>query len=157
VRILVVGSVALAVWTASASAETTLAFERADGTAIHFPKGTRAWCARDGLHVVTLGAIRDSRWELGIPRKNVRSGRVLPFSTARPNGVEIFVFDAKTKNEASEGAEGTRGRVQVHRAVCVRGARLVIGISGVIASEFSDGKPVRASGTFEGRVGAPPH
>jgi hypothetical protein len=156
VRILVVASVVLAVCVASASAATTLAFKRADGTAIRFAKGTRAWCAHDGLHVITLGGIRYSRWLLSIPRKNARSGQVLPFSTARPNGVEIFVFDAKTRNEASEGAEGTRGRVQVWRAACLRGASLIIGVSGVIASELSDGKPVRVSGTFEGRVGTPP-
>jgi hypothetical protein len=156
VRILVVAPVVLAVCVASASAATTLAFKRADGTALRFPADARAWCARDGLHVVTPGTTRESRWQLSIPRKNVRSGRMLPFSTARPNGVEIFVFDAKTHNEASDGAEGSHGRVQVWRAACLRGARLLIGVSGVVASELSDGKPVRVSGTFEGRVGTPP-
>jgi hypothetical protein len=31
-----------------------------------------------------------------------------------------------------------------------------IGLSGTIASEFSDGKPVRVSGTYRGRIGSRP-
>lgn len=140
----------------SAGAATTLVFRRADGSAIALPKTVRTWCDGDGLHAVGFGTIRQSHWQLGIARKNVRSGAVLPWSWRRPNGVELFVFDAKTRNEASEGAEGSHGRVVVQRASCVRGARIVIPASGVLASEFSDGKPVRVSGTFVGRLGTRP-
>jgi hypothetical protein len=147
---------AVAVCAASASAATTLVFRRADGSAITFPKTVRTWCDTGGLHAVGFGTIGQSHWQLGIARMNVRSGRVLPYSWQRPNGVELFVFDAKTRNEASEGAEGSHGRVEPRRASCARGARVEIAVSGVIASEFSDGKPVRVSGTFVGRVGARP-
>jgi hypothetical protein len=108
------------------------------------------------LHAAVFGTLRQSRWEFGIARTKVRSGAVLPYSWMRPNGVALFVFDEKTRNEASEGAEGSRGRVELRRASCARGAQVVITVSGVLASEFSDGKPVRISGTFSGRVGKGP-
>jgi hypothetical protein len=78
------------------------------------------------------------------------------FSWRAANGIGIFVFDAKTHNEASEGAEGSRGVVTLRRATCRRGGSLEIGVSGTIASEFGDGKPVRVSGTYRGTVGSAP-
>lgn len=140
----------------SAHAATTLAFRRTDGSAITLPTTVRTWCDGDGLHAVGFGTIRQSHWQLGIARKNVRSGLLLPYSWKRPNGIELFVFDGKTKNEASEGAEGSHGRVALRHASCTRGARVVIDVSGVLASEFSDRKPVRVSGRFVGRVGPRP-
>lgn len=140
----------------SANAATTLVFRRPDGSAITLPKTVRTWCDGDGLHAVGFGTIRQSHWQLGIARKNVQSGLVLPYSWKRPNGIELFVFDGKTKNEASEGAEGSHGRVALRHASCGRGARVVVDVSGVLASEFFDGKPVRASGTFSGRIGPRP-
>jgi len=38
----------------------------------------------------------------------------------------------------------------------VRASLVRIGLSGTIASEFSDGKPVRMSGTYRGRIGSRP-
>jgi hypothetical protein len=156
VRIIALTLVALAVLAGSANAATTLVFRRVDGSAITFPKTVRTWCDGDGLHAVGFGTIRQSHWQLGIARKNVRSGLQLPYSWTRANGVELFVFDAKTRNEASEGAEGSRGRVKIRRASCARGARVAIDVFGTLASEFSDRKPVRVSGTFVGRIGTRP-
>ena len=102
------------------------------------------------------GRIRQSRWQLQIARKHVHPGRVLGFSWRHANGIGIFVYDAKTRNEASEGAEGSRGKVVLRRASCRRGHVVEIGLSGTIASEFSDGKPVRVSGTYRGRIGSRP-
>jgi hypothetical protein len=141
---------------ATSAAADGLVFRRADGSAIDFPGPVRTWCDRDGLHVATVGTIRQSRWELGIARASVRSGRVWRFSWEHPNGVEVFVFDAKTRNEASDGPEGSHGRVLLRRATCARGGRVEIGLSGVIASEFFDGKDIRVSGAFVGRVGPRP-
>jgi hypothetical protein len=131
-------------------------FRRADGSAIVFPRDLRAWCDRTSLNVATAGTIRQSHWELAVSRKHVHSGRVVRFSWLRENGVIIFVYDVKTRNEASQGAEGSRGIVRLRRATCRRGGSLVIELSGTIASEFSDGKPVRVSGTYRGRVGPRP-
>jgi hypothetical protein len=132
-------------------------FRRADGSAIVFPRAVRAWCGRKNLNVLTVGRIRQSRWQLAVARKHVRSGHVIRFSWRDANGIRIFVFDAKTHNEASEGAEGSHGVVTLRRATCRRGGVVEIGLSGTIASEFSDGKPVRMSGTYRGRIGSRPY
>ncbi len=141
---------------ASAAAAGSPLFRRADGSAIIFPGAVRAWCDTKSLNVISLGGIRQSRWQLEVARKSVRPGAVIRFSWRRANGIGIFIFDAKTHNEASEGAEGSSGVVTLRRATCRRGGSLEIGLSGTIASEFSDGKPVRVSGAYRGTVGSPP-
>jgi hypothetical protein len=117
----------------------------------------RAWCDGKRLNVITLTRrLQQSRWQLEIARTHVRAGGVVRFSWRRTNGIGVFVFDAKTHNEASEGAEGSHGVVTLRRAKCRRGAPVEIGLSGTIASEFSDGKPVRVSGTYRGTIGSRP-
>lgn len=146
----------LLVLAGSASAGSGLVFRRADGSPIAFPRAVRTWCESDGLHIATLATLKQSRWELHIAKGSVRSGRTLAFSWERPNGVGIFVFDAKTKNEASEGAEGSHGRVLLRRATCARRGRIAIRLTGLIASEFFDDKRIAVSGTYQGNVGPPP-
>jgi hypothetical protein len=151
------GVALLLVLAGSAAAADSPLFRRADGSAIVFPGTVRAWCDTKNLNVFSLAQkLRQSRWEVQIARKQVRPGRVIRFSWRRENGIGVFVYDAKTHNEASQGAEGSRGVVTLRRATCRRGAALEIGLSGTIASEFSDGKPVRISGTYRGNVGARP-
>jgi hypothetical protein len=107
--------------------------------------------------VVTLTrSLKQSRWELEIARTHVHPGRVVRFNWRDTNGIGVFIFDAKTHNEASEGAEGSHGLVTLQRATCRLGAVVEIGLSGTIASEFSDGKPVRVSGTYRGTIGSRP-
>jgi hypothetical protein len=132
-------------------------FRRTNGSAIVFPGEVRAWCDGKRLNVFSLArTVRQSRWQLEIARKQVHPGRVIRFSWRRANGIGIFVFDAKAHNEASEGAEGSHGMVTLRRATCLRGHVVEIGLSGTIASEFSDGKPIRMSGTYRGRIGSRP-
>lgn len=150
------GIALLLVLAGAAAASTSPLFRRADGTAIVFPGAVRAWCDAKSLNVLTPGRIRDSRWQLEVVRTSVHTGRVVRFSWRRENGIGIFVFDAKTHNEASQGAEGSRGVVTLRRATCLRGGSLEIALSGTIASEFFDGKPVRVSGTYRGTVGSAP-
>ena len=140
----------------SAAASDGPLFRRADGSAIVFPETVRAWCDGKSLNVLSLGRIRQSRWQLEVARTSVHAGRVVRFSWRRENGIGIFVFDAKTHNEASEGAEGSRGVVTLRRATCRRGGSLEISLSGTIASEFFDGRSVTVSGTYRGTVGSPP-
>jgi hypothetical protein len=83
-------------------------------------------------------------------------GRLVRFSWRRENGIVVFVYDGKTRNEASQEGGGSRGAVTLRRATCKRGGALAISLSGTIASEFSDRKPVRVSGSYRGRVGPPP-
>jgi hypothetical protein len=141
----------------SAAAADSPLFRRANGSAIIFPGAARAWCDASRLNVATVARrIRQSHWELEVARRRVRSGSVVHFSWRHANGIGIFVFDGKTRNEASEGAEGSHGVVTLRRGTCRRGGVVEIGLSGTIASEFSDGKPIRVSGTYRGTIGPRP-
>ena len=146
----------LLVLTGSAAASDSPLFRRANGSAIVFPSAVRAWCGSQRLNVFSLARIRQSRWQLQIARRHVHSGHVVRFSWRRENGIGIFVYDAKTRNEASQGAEGSHGTVTLRRATCRRGHMVEIALSGTIASEFSDGMPVRVSGIYRGRIGSRP-
>jgi hypothetical protein len=150
------GVALLLAFAGSAAVSDSPRFRRADGSAIVFPGPVRAWCDGKSLNVLNLGRLRQSRWQLEVAREGVRPGGVIRFSWHRANGIGVFVFDAKTHNEASEGAEGSRGVVTLRRATCRRGGPLEIDLSGTIASEFFDGTPVRVSGTYRGTVGSPP-
>jgi hypothetical protein len=141
----------------SAAASDSPLFRRANGSAIVFPGTVRAWCDAKRLNLFSLAPkLRQSRWQLQIARKHVHPGRVVRFSWRHANGIGIFVYDAKTRNEASEGAEGSHATVTLRRASCRLGHMVEIGLSGTIASEFSDGKPIRVSGTYRGRIGSRP-
>lgn len=148
---------ALLLAVAGPAATSSPVFRRADGSAIVFPGTVRAWCDAKRLEVVSVGRIRQSRWQLEVARKRLQPGHTVSFSWRRANGIGIFLFDAKTHNEASEGAEGSHGVLTLRRATCRRGRSLEIGVSGTIASEFSDGTPIRVSGTYRGTVGSAPH
>jgi len=141
---------------AAAGTGSNLSFDRQDGSRISFPGAVRAWCDRDALHVVTLGRIRESRWQLGLARKTMHPGQVIDFTWSRTHGVELFVFDAKTTNEASESAEGSRGHVVLRRTSCSVGGTFEVAVSAVIASEFSDGTRIRVRGVLGGRIGTRP-
>ena len=141
----------------SAAGSDSPLFRRANGSAVVFPGAVRAWCGVKRVNVFSLArTIRQSRWQLQIARKHLHPGRVVRFSWRRENGIVIFVYDAKTRNEASDGAEGSHGTVTLRRASCRLGHEVEIGLSGTIASEFSDGKPIRVSGTYRGRIGSRP-
>jgi hypothetical protein len=107
--------------------------------------------------VVTLGPIGRSRWQFSVARTGLHPGRTIDFTWRRPRGIELFVFDAATKNEVSAGAEGSHGHVVLQRTTCSRGGAFEIALSAVIASEFFDGTRIRASGTVQGKIGSQPH
>src|SRR5919198_1578762 len=154
-RVVLSGALLLVV--AGSAATNSPLFRRANGSAIVFPGTVRAWCNAKSLEVASLGPrLLQSRWQLEVARKSLQEGHAVSFSWRRASGIGIFVFDAKTHNEASEGAEGSRGVVTLRRATCQRGGSLEIGVSGTIASEFGDGKPIRISGTYRGTVGSAP-
>ena len=142
--------------TATAQSDSSLTFRRQDGSRIAFPGAVRAWCENGALYVVTLGRINESRWQLGVARAAFRSGHTVTFTWRRRHGVELFVYDARTENEAAELAEGSRGRVVIRHATCTRGKAVEITMSAVLASEFFDGKPIRGSGTLSTKIGGRP-
>ena len=151
--------VAISASAGSSATETnsSITFHRRDGSRIVFPGAVRAWCERDSLYVVTLGWTNQSRWQLSIARKALAPRRTVVFTWEQARGITFFVFDAQTRNEASESAEGSRGRVVIRRATCARGGVLEIAVSAVIASEFFDGPRIRASGVLKATIGARPH
>ena len=142
----------------SSSAETnpSISFHRQDGSRILFPGAVRAWCERDALNVVTLGKTNQSRWQLSVARKALVPRRTVVFTWEKARGITLFVFDARTRNEASESAEGSRGRVVLRRATCARGGALEIAVSALIASEYFDGSKIRASGLLMAKIGSRP-
>jgi len=150
------GAALLLATVSSAAASESPVFQRADGSPIVFAGSVRAWCDAKNLNILNLARIQQSRWQLEIARARIRPGGVVVFSWRRANGIGVFVFDAKTHNEASEGAEGSHGVVTLRRATCRRGGSLEIGLSGTIASEFFGGKPITVSGGYHGTVGSPP-
>lgn len=141
---------------ASGAADGGLVFRRSEGSQIAFPGTVRAWCDREALHVASPGTLRQSRWEFSATRRGAHPKRSIPFVWERRGAAEIFVFDARTHNEASSEAEGTRGRVTFRKVACERGSALEFRVDATIGSEFSDGKPVTVAGTFVGRVSSPP-
>ena len=68
----------------------------------------------------------------------------------------LFVYDARTRNEASSDAEGTSGRITFRKAACKRGSALEFRVEATLGSEFGDGTPITVIGTFVGRVSARP-
>ena len=136
---------------------SSIGFHRQDGSQIAFPGAVRAWCERDALYVVTLGRPTQSRWQLSVARKALVPRRTVVFTWEQARGITLFVFDARTRNEASESAEGSRGHVVIRRATCARGGAVEIAVSALIASEFFDGSRIRASGVLKARIGARPH
>jgi hypothetical protein len=151
--------VAISARAGSSAAETTssISFHRQDGSPIAFPGAVRAWCERDVLYVVTFGRTNQSRWQLSVARKALVPRRTVVFTWEQTRGITLFVFDARTRNEASESAEGSRGRVVLPRATCSRGGALEIAVSALLASEFVDGPRIRASGVLKAKIGARPH
>jgi hypothetical protein len=63
-----------------------------------------------------------------------------------------FAGSAAAAESLSSGAP--TAAASSSRAPCARGAR--IQLSGTLASELSDGTPVRMSGSYRGRIGSQP-
>ena len=166
-RLLLVGAtlVGAGATLVSTSAPT---FRRSDGTAIRFAAPIRVWCGRwepdvpvRSLHVGALPARRGSSyWMLTAVLRDVRAHPRVRFPIGfvwnRPKGAEIFVYDARTKNEASSETEEAHGTVEFSQVGCRRGQRVQLTVHGVLGSEFFDGKKVRSDGTVRGVVGATP-
>ena len=80
----------------------------------------------------------------------------LGFVWNRPKGVEIFVYDRRTKNEASSETEEAGGTITFSRLTCQKGSVVRFDVNGVLGSEFFDGKRIRIGGTFRGVIGRAP-
>ncbi|HEX2190666.1 MAG TPA: hypothetical protein VHG51_17280 [Longimicrobiaceae bacterium] len=134
-----------------------LVFERADGSRVQFSGTPRVWCGvwEEGvvgaqtLHV-RLGSAAGPRWELRAVIPQVYTGQPIAFPNTfvwdDPRGAEIFVLDAP--NELSTGTPGSSGSITFERLDCAGTGGVRFRIDAVIGSEFGDGAPIAASGTF---------
>jgi hypothetical protein len=101
-----------------------------------------------------------SYWSLSTVLRDARPGRVLRFPVGfvytRPRKAQLFVYDAKTRNELSSEDEDSRGTVVFSKVGCKPGQTVAFRVRGTLGSEFSDGKPISVNGSFRGTVGKPP-
>ena len=145
------------------AAEARLVFKRADGSVIRFAGTPRAWCgpwesdvARPSVHVA-LGT-GTHHWQLSAVRRDLKIGRRIRFPNDfvwnRPRGALLFVADGA--NEASTAEEESSGSMKFSRQSCRRGGVVAFSIQAIIGSEFSDGAPVRVSGTYRRQVSEQP-
>jgi len=150
---------------------TPLTFRRASGSRIVFRGEIRSWCgawsdesSARSLHIAVLR--RDGRdfarpyWHLAAVLRDVERGRVVRvpvgFTESRPRSAAVFVCDTATRNEASSEEEESHGRISFASVRCNLGSAVGFTIEASLGSEFGDGKPIRASGTFRGVIGRPP-
>lgn len=155
--------VAVLLLAAAPAAEAGLVFKRPGGSEIQFAGSPRVWCgpwddevARSSVHVALRNARRG--WELSAVRRDlVPGGRIeFPndFVSKHPRGALFFAFDGAI--EASSAEEESSGSMVFSRLNCRPGGVVEFSIDAVLGSELFNGKPVRVSGTYRGRVSSPP-
>jgi N-acetylneuraminic acid mutarotase len=155
-----------------ASADAGLLFRRANGSRIVFRGRVRAWCGAWNdpgsprtLHVAVLR--RDGApgfalpyWHVSAVASDLARRTVIRFpvgiNESHPRGAFVFATDALTRNEASTEEEEARGSLSFAPVRCALGNPVRFTISATMGSEFGDGKPIRANGTYEGTIGDRP-
>ena len=146
--------------------QNRLVFRREDGSEIEMPGRPIAWCGPDDVRpgtVLQVAAIdgvkrtsdeRFSYWYVWAVPEDVEEGESISFPLPRAwddaRGVQIFVGDSVTDNEASTSGEDSSGQISFSQATCEIGAPIEFTVDAVIDSEFYDGDPVKANGTFRG-------
>jgi hypothetical protein len=153
-------------------AQNRLVFRRVDGSEIEMPGRPIAWCGPDDvrpgtvLQVAAIDGVKRtsdewfSYWYVWAVPEDVEEGESISFPLPRAwddeRGVQIFVGDSVTENEASTSGEDSSGQISFSQASCEIGAPIEFTVDAVIDSEFFDGDPVRAEGTFRGVLEPPP-
>src|SRR5262245_53834574 len=124
---------AIAIVGLAGAATSQLSFRRADGSAIAFAGRIYVWCGRwepdvrqPAVHVLLLPSRRGRAYwfvsgVLRDVRKQTRVTFPVGFAWNHPRGAELFVYDQRTKNEASSETEEARGAVAFSRLSCTRG------------------------------------
>jgi hypothetical protein len=156
------------------SAPNALIFRRADGSEIEMQGKPLVWCGPwndeipdQAIQVAAIGDVQRkpgqeffSYWQLWAIPGDVQAGSAVRFpgdyTFDDPRGVVLFVGDTETENESSTEGEDSHGRIVFSHASCDVGDPVEFTIDAVIDSEFFDGKPITARGTFRGVVGDPP-
>jgi len=152
----------------------TPAFERGAGGEISFEGSPDTWCGPFGgvgptplpdetLYVLhgRVTARQSPAWALRAVVDDIEVGRTYSLPSPygddveKPAGFALYVRDGGTV-EASSTSERSRGTLRFEELSCERGETIEFRISGTIGSEFLDGEPVHAEGTFRDVVGTRP-
>jgi hypothetical protein len=152
--------------------QNRLVFRRVDGSEIEMSGRPIAWCGPDDsipgtvLQVAAIMGLKRtedewfSYWHVWAIPADVAEGKPISFPPPRAwgdeRGVQIFVGDSATENEASTSGEDSGGEIVFSQASCKVGAPIEFTVDAVIDSEFFDGDPVKAEGTFRGVLEPPP-
>ncbi len=159
-RVPLIALLALVVWPDVAAADlrvtSTVAFTRADGSAVQFAQNLRVWCGpwerdvpRRTLHI-RAGAPGGPSWQLSAVVADVRRRPVVRFPHSfvwnRPTGAQLFAVDGD--NEASSSEEEASGRISFGRVRCGRRLAVRFRVRAVLGSELFEGDPLTMSGSF---------
>jgi hypothetical protein len=129
---------------------------RGDGSTVSFARQVRVWCGPwesdvrvPSIHV-RVGAGATPRWELHAVLADVKRHPVVRFPNSfvfdHPRGAQFFATDGT--NELNSDGEDSSGRVTFDRVRCGRHARIAFRVNATVDSEFSDGEPLKVSGSF---------
>ena len=159
-RLLLIGLLGLLAWpevsAAGLSVTNTVAFTRADGSAVPFAPSLRVNCGpwergvpRRTLHI-RVGVRGGPFWQLRVVVADVKRRPVVRFPHSfvfnRPTGAEVFAFDPD--NEASSAEEEASGRISFGAVRCGRRLAVRFRVRAVLGSEFFDGEPLTMRGSF---------
>ncbi len=155
--------------TETPAVQNELVFTRADQSIISFASGASlyVWCGpweeglilAPSLHVVLYGpAPEDHAWRLEAVLADVRLGQPLTFPNEfiwdHPKGVQLFVHDHP--NEATTNLGNAAGSITFEQLRCGSDGFVQFSVDATLASEYSDGTPIRMKGRFRAPIGQPP-
>jgi hypothetical protein len=159
-RVLLVALLAFLVWPEASAADlrvtSTVAFTRADGSAVKFAQNLRVWCGpwerdvpRRTLHI-RAGAPAGPRWQLDAVVADVRRRPLVRFPHSfvfdQPTGAQLFAVDGE--NEVSSSEEEASGRISFERIRCGRRLAVRFRVRAVLGSELFGGEPLTMRGSF---------
>jgi hypothetical protein len=159
-RLPVIALLALVVWPDVAAADlrvtSTVAFVRADGSAVQFAQNLRVWCGRWEREVprrtlhIRAGAPEGPFWQLNAVVADVRRRSVVRFPHSfvwdRPTGAQLFAVDGD--NEVSSSEEEASGQISFGTVRCGRRLAVQFRVRAVLGSEFLEGDVLTTRGSF---------
>ena len=159
-RLSVVALLAFFAWPGVSAADlrvtSTVAFTRADGSAVGFAQNLRVWCGpwerdvpRRTLHI-RAGARAGPRWQLNAVVADVRRRPVVRFPHSfvfdEPTGAQLFAVVGD--NEVSSSEEEASGRISFGRVRCGRRLAVRFRVRAVLGSELFGGEALTMRGSF---------
>ena len=151
---------ALAVWpnvsVADLRVASTVAVERADGSAVQVSQNLRVWCGRwerdvprRTLHI-RAGARKGPFWQLDAVVADVRRRPVVHFPPSfvwnEPTGAQLFAVDGDSEVSSSE--EEASGQISFRTVRCGRRLAVRFRVRAVLGSEFFGGDALTMRGSF---------